>query len=357
MRNICLLLILTFSGVITTMAQTQKDPLLEFQESIAYFNQIANSNSKTLVFKLLQFTAPFRGGYHETYLDKSGYSYSVRVGPFARQAQRNADLTKSKVKEIKKDLLDIGSKYCVRNPGSQDGQPYSSLIFKKGQKFLRCDFTGKIPDKLQKMLDSLKVEYEKAGKIWYEKYQEEERLLKEKYGDWLEKPGIVRPGTSGSISIKNENTSLIYLKGIFQQVKNDRPPEIPLFYGLVFYPKALLVGGAGGGRSSDPISSFGMSWDSLKKKYSWKRQIRGVPGKFNKPDHQLIVEYNAINGTVSIKNSIYRITDGNLFVIRIDKNWNPKVVQLKIHLDKIPKDQQILELFKQELNDNTLELK
>jgi hypothetical protein len=297
-----------------------------------------------LVFRLLQFNAPFRGGYQETSLDKNGNSISVRVTAFARQAGRHAFLSQLQIKEIKQKLFDLSLIINSQSVEPQETQLYSAFVFNDGQKFSRYNFIGEIPIELQQILNFLKVEFEKAEKKEYEEFIEQGKLLKEKYGDWLETPWIIKPSAVGFKSLKTENTALLYLKGVRQPVKENNKSEIPLYYALVFYPKGRIIGGAvaAGGRSDNPISGNGISW-TLSEGY--------------KPEKQLIIKYDAIKGTIEIEKSVYQLAKGNLFSVKMDKNWKPQITQLKVYLDKSTDEQNVIALFRKEMNDETIEFR
>ena len=92
------------------------------------------------------------------------------------------------------------------------------------------------------------------------------------------------------------------------------PTEMPIYYALVFYPEGRIISGVGGNRSSDPISKNGIGW-AISKGYEKEREF--------------VVEYNAIDFSIKIENSDYQLKKGNLFVVRIDKDWKPQVSQYK----------------------------
>jgi hypothetical protein len=76
----------------------------------------------------------------------------------------------------------------------------------------------------------------------------------------------------------------------------------------------------------------------------------------NETEKEFLITYDAINGTITIKKSIYQLTEGNLFVIKMDDDWQPKVFQLDVFLDEPTDKQRIMERFRKELGDETLQL-
>jgi hypothetical protein len=319
-KRFCFLIVALIGLPISIVAQEQKNDLLDFQTSPEYIDQIAANRSKTLVFKLLQFEAPFRGGYHETFLDKTGKTSDARVLPFARQMSRFAVLSKSQIKAIREKLVALIAKTTVRNPQSTKGERYAVLVIYDGQKKIRIDFAGQIPAELQEIKDLLNLEYQKAEKIWYENFLKLERENKEKYGNWLETPGILRPATSGSQSVKNERAVFMYRRAMRQPV-TEKSPQIPLYYALVFYSEGFVRGGAGGGTwGFEPVSRTGITW--------------ATGNNYKKPGKQLVIEYNAISGELLIGEKRFALSAGNLFIIRMNKKWQPQVEQLNERIDE-----------------------
>jgi hypothetical protein len=338
--RLILMILLTTFFTLNVAAQEQTNSPLDYFNKLEYFNEVANRNSESRVFKLLQFNAPFRGGYYETNVSENGDVFSVRVTPFARQASRRAKLDESQIKEIKQTLSELISSNCIENLQPQDGEPYAALVFNKGKSFVRCDFIGALPHQLQKIKDFLNVEYKKEEKKWIEEVEAKEKLARAKYGDWEKNPQGIRYSTSGMRSLENKRASFLYLKGK-QQPVNENSKEIPLYYALVIYPNGRIIGGAGGGTwSFEPISRNGITWAIAENSY--------------KPEKELLVEYNVIDYTISVQNKVYQLKRGNLFIIKFDEDWKLQVTQLKDFVKEPVSDQTILSIFGKELGENLL---
>jgi hypothetical protein len=328
-------------------AQEQKfsfDDRSKYQKSMERFNSLADFHNEILVFKLLQFTAPFGGAYFETFLNNDGTSHSARITTRARQATRRSTLSKPQVKEINQKLSAFISKGYSRDLQPQDGKLYSAFVFFDGKDYLRFNFVGEIPNELQEVIDFLNIEYEKSEKLRLEAYIDETKLLKEKYGDWIEKPGIIRPTSSGSGDFFNSNrNSTISVNGVQHLGKCKYMEEMPLYYALVFHPEArvISVSSGKGNRSDDPIWTKGIGW---------------VLNGGYKIERKFFITHDAINGTITTEGKTYKLTEGNFLVIRMNKHWKPKITQLKVHLEKEPDIRSILERFKKELADEMLEL-
>jgi hypothetical protein len=335
------MILLTTFMTLSIAAQEQTNNPFDYLGKLEYFNQVANRNSESTIFKLLQFNAPFRGGYYETNLNENGDVFSVRVTPFARQAGHGAKLDESQIKELKQALSELISTNCLENLAPQDGEPYATLVFNNGKSFVRCNFIGEIPDALQKIKDFLNVEYEKAEKKEMEEIEAKEKLVRAKYGDWEKNPQGIRASTSGTRNLENKGASLLYLKGK-QQPVNENSKEIPLYYALVLYPEeAHIVGGGGGVNwSFEPISRNGFTWAIGENSY--------------KPEKRLLVEYNVIDYTISVENKVYQLKRGNLFIIKFDEDWNLQVTQLSNPVKEPSSDQAILSIFGKKLGENLL---
>ena len=61
---------------------------------------------------------------------------------------------------------------------------------------------------------------------------------------------------------------------------------------------------------------------------------RWQPSKDNGPaeERELAVKYDAVWQTITIDSHPYNLANGNLFVIKLDENWHPKVTQLMFSL-------------------------
>jgi hypothetical protein len=352
MKKLCLVIITTCifaippTGIFAQESEKDYSKFFEYQKSFERFNDIAASNADKLIFKLLQFKAPYGGVYQETYVSKEGKAVSYRMTPYARQAGNWADLTDLNIKEINRQISILNSNVPNEKLEPINGQLYSTLIFNDGQKVRRYDFVGQIPAELKSILDFLKVEFEKADKLEMEKFAEEGRILKEKYGDWQNKIGLLRSTSDGASNLKFSNTVLKYLKGLRQPIKDNRQSEIPIYYALIFYPEGRLTGGATGkgNRSDNPIYSSGVTW-TLSEKTNKGEEIK----------KELLLTYNAIDETLRIEGKVYQLGKGNLLVIKMNNQWQPETVQLNVYLDKAIEEREVIMEFEKKLNVNLLQ--
>jgi hypothetical protein len=343
-RKNFLLIIFTISLFFSASSTAQEtEPNIGVISSIESFNRAADYKDDKIIFRFLQFRAPYSQIYQQTFINKDGSASSVTVTPFSKRNGRFTKLTESQTGEIRKKLSDFVSRENNQNSPVIDEQLYSVFVFNDGQKSVRYNFSGQIPYEIRQIIDLLDGEFNKSEKIRYEEFLEQGKLLKEKYGDWLNKAGIVRPGSSGSYSLKNENTTTLWLKGFRQPVSEDKKIQIPVYYALIFYPEGRTIGGAGGGnRSDDPLSTNGISW-AISAGYEREKEF--------------VIEYNAVNFSVKIENSNYQLRKGNLFIIRIGKDWKPQISQLKTYLDKPADEKSVIALFNKELSGELLELR
>ena len=317
-----------------------EDSYTRLSQSFDTFNQNVNHRSDDLLFRFFQFRGRYGGSYQYTDIKQDGNSFTVRVTPFAYQNGRKATLSAGNIDNLKQKLLDFSFSQVGKEIEPKDDELYSAFVFQNKGNFVRLNFSGHIPSEIQAILDLLNVEFEKADKKYSEEINAKEKLVREKYGDWENNPKNVRYSTSGSRSLKNKNTSLLYLKGK-QQPVTENSQEIPLYYALVLYANGKIVGGAGGGTwSFEPISRDGISWAITDGSY--------------KPEKQLVIEYNVIDGTISIENKVYELKRGKLFIIKFDENWKLDVKQLNDFLQEPINDQTILYAFEKELDEKLL---
>lgn len=154
------------------------------------------------------------------------------------------------------------------------------------------------------------------------------------YGDWLHKPGAISPTGSTERSFKNAHGLLLSATGQ-RCVSGSNYVAVSIYHALVFHPDAGLTGGShGGGWNSDEA----LFWS-----------IPKSTGDSEPEQKRLDIEYNAIDKTVDIASNVFSLASGNLFIIRIDESWVPRITQLNAHLDDQKDAQTVLDYFKSEM--------
>lgn len=179
--SISFLVAVLFLPVIS-LGQEQRTNIPAEGKPIDWFYEDANYHSKTLLLKLLQFTAPYPGYYQETSLDTNGNAFTARIVPnWAVQASVNAKLNGAILAQIRQMLapLNVPSTLAVLEP--QHGQLHSAFIFYDGHDFLRLNYNGPIPAQIDAILAILHKEFMAAARARPEEFAAHQKLMRETY--------------------------------------------------------------------------------------------------------------------------------------------------------------------------------
>jgi len=326
--------LLLHSAISSAQAQTK---------SLDDFNRDADYHSKTLLVKLLQFTAPYPGFYQQTTLDSNGTAFTARVVPnWAVQNSVNAKLDNALLDQIRQLLAQLRLSSTPAAVETQRGQLHSAFVFYDGQDFLRLNFNGPVPAQVDAIVAILQKQFTAAGKAQSEELAAHQKLMRETYGDWQSRAGLTVNAGIGMHRCKGDGALVVSTSGR----RNDptgSPVAVSLYHVLVFYSGAVVSGSGSGGRwSDDPVQSTVVMWTPMY-----------ADGLFteNALQRKLEILNNAIDGTVTIAGKTYRLADGNMFVVRMGRDWLPTVTQLKEVLADPATPEASLERFKAILKD------
>jgi hypothetical protein len=339
------LTLLLFPSNSLAQEQQRKDALEREGNSIEWFKEEAANNREPLLVKALQFTAPYQGFYQRLSLDNEGNAFTAQIVPnWAIQGSVGARLDETSLARIKQALGQLSITQAATSASPQPGQLYTAFVFYDGKGYVRCDFSGPLPQQVQELLDLLEAELTKAAKIQHEEFLKHQQLMEQLYGDWRNRSGVSVITGDRMSALRNAQALLLTIMGSKKPVTPMDAKDVSIYHALIFYPEGALTGSGGGGSwSDDPLSTQAVIWD-----------VRKGNGKGNeKPDKKrLEIKYQAIEGSISIDGKTYRLADGNLFVIRINGNWTPLVTQIQDRLDERATERKVLERFKTDLPDD-----
>ena len=109
--------------------------------------------------------------------------------------------------------------------------------------------------------------------------------------------------------------------------------------------------GSGGRWGDDPVQSYVVMWS-----------LPNSNGAFseNTSERKLEILHNAIDATISIAGKTYQLNGGNMFTIRIGRDWVPTVTQLNDKFEDQATPQTTLNrfkaIFKDDMSIQSLEL-
>jgi len=131
-----------------SLGQEQRTNISTERKSIDWFYADANSQPKTLLLKLLQFTAPYPGYYQQTSLDTNGNALTARVVPdWAVQGSVNAKLDGALLGQIRQMLAQLNLPSTLAGLEPQQGQLHSAIVFYDGMIFCASITTDPFPRK------------------------------------------------------------------------------------------------------------------------------------------------------------------------------------------------------------------
>jgi hypothetical protein len=309
------------------------------RKPIDWFYEDANYHSKTLLLKVLQFTAPYSGYYQETSLDTNGNAFTGRMVPnWAVQNSANAKLDGALLAQIRQMLaqLSVPSTPAFLEP--QQGQLHSAFIFYDGHDFLRLNYNGSIPAQIGVILAIIHKEFMAAAQARDEEFAAHHKLMQETYGDWQNRSGITINAGDQMHSCKGNGALLVLTAGLRKTDGTTSPVAVSVYHALVFYPGAAVTGAGSGGRwSDDPVQSNVVIWTLPNANDSFAEK---------KSERKLEILHNAIEATITIAGKTYQLNGGNMFMIRIGTDWAPTVTQLNERFEEQTTPQATLDRFK-----------
>ena len=316
-------------------------------KSLDEFNRDANYHSKTLLLKLLQFSAPYPGFYQQTSLDSNGTAFTARVVPdWAVQNSINAKLNDGVLDQIRQLLAQLKLSATPAAVEPQRGQLHSAFVFYDGQDFLRLNYNGRVPAQIDAILAILNKEFSATEQVRSAEFAAHQKLMRETYGDWQNRAGITINAGTQMHRCKGDGALVVSTSGRRNAVAGS-PVAVSVYHALVFYSGAVVTGSGSGGRwSDDPVQSGVVIWTPLYADGVFAEKVL---------QRKLEILNNAIDATVTISGKTYRLTDGNMFVIRMGADWLPTVTQLKDVFADPATPQASLERFKSILKDPSVQ--
>jgi hypothetical protein len=333
--NLSLAILLALFVCVLVCPAQQKSQPVQSHPSIELFNAAANDHPDTLVFKVLQYTAPYPGFYQEVHLNKDGAASNARIVPdWAVQNLRTARLDQSQVDEIRQLLVQLRLTPVSSVSKSSQGEQYTVFIFDDGKACVRYDYTKAIPAQVQSMLDRVNAEIEKQQIQRYEAMLERHQYLQQVYGDWQSNPDLVVTTGLRMHRFQDGNALLLTITGQ-RRLPESQFVDVPIYHVLLFHPEALITGSGNNIASDDPLSTAEVIW-------SLQQEVAAATGR----EKRLEMKYHAINKTLSVGANEFSLGRGNLFIICMNDNWIPVVTQIHYVMGEAIHEQKVLDYFK-----------
>jgi hypothetical protein len=164
--------------------------------------------------------------------------------------------------------------------------------------------------------------------------------------EWQFKPGVIMASGDQGSAFKDVSGKLLTVNG-YRRVSPAKLDEVSVYHAIIFYPEAPIIGGGGGFSNSGPLST---------EEITWKLQKNPPDDYKDTEEKKLEIKYHALDRIVSIGSETFSLSEGNLFIVRLDESWLPAAVQIKAHFSERAEKEKVLEFFKSVLrNDEAIQ--
>jgi serine beta-lactamase-like protein LACTB len=289
-----------------------------------------------LLLRMLQFEAPYPGFFQELKLYRDGSAVTFRNVPnWAYQASAFARLEQNELGGVRRSLAAID---LSENSASSSPQPaglHTVFIFFDGQAYQRRHFNGPLPANIQAPIGVVQAAIKAAPSS--------SEQTRKAHDAGREEGRILRGGSDWRVPEELRLTPLKDVRGLLLTVSGIRgAAATSVYHALIFYPEGKLA--------YQPTDSA-----------NWPNNPRAlVTITFEHPNgpsgigiktvtHEVVIEYRLIENTLNVGSQSFPLATGNLFVIRLDKNWVPVVRAVNTHIDGPSMAPTILEEFKTQL--------
>ena len=347
------LLIVVFLFPVAAFCQEGQRNTPSDPKPIDWFYEDANRDSKKLLLKLLQFTAPYPGYYTEIFVDTDGNAFSARIVPdWAVQSSVNAKLDEALLVQIRQMLAHLSVPSSTSIDLQLQGQLHTAFVFYDGHELKRLVYNGPNPSQIDEVLQVLHKQFAATVKRREEEFAAHETFVKEAYGDWQKRAGLTLNAGSRMHGCKGNRALILVMSGKRKTDRATSPALVSVYHALVFYPGGSVSGSGSGGRwGDDPVQSNVVIWTVPNANGSFSR---------NTSDRKLEILNNEIDGTITIVGKTYHLNGGNMFIIRFGEDWSLTVTQLNDTFEEQATPQaslnQFKAIFKQDASIQALEL-
>jgi hypothetical protein len=286
-----------------------------------------------LLLRMLQFDAPYPGFFQELRLYRDGTANTFRNVPdWALQASHGGRLGEKALAEVRRSLSEADLSGFSPSSMPEPSRLHTVLIFFDGNAYQRRNFNGPLPAKIQAGIsvvqDAIKAapgnseEYRKA----IDAAREAERVLRDGSGWNIPKELQLVP-------LRGGRSLLASVSGSRGNVKT------AVYHVLLSYPDGRLAY-----QPVDPANWPGNPRTELRLTLEHPNEPGGIG--ITTVTHELVIGYRVLEDTLEVGTQSFPLLDGNLFIIRLDKNWMPMVRALQAHINEPSPASMILDAFK-----------
>lgn len=209
------------------------------RKPIEYFHIDANYHWKKLLFRHLQFTAPYPGYYQDTYVDTDGNAITRRNVPnWAMQGSVSGKLDDALIGQIRQMLLQLSVQSIAADLEPQSNRFHTAFVFHDGHEFRRVNYNGPNPPQIDAIMQILQKQFMATERRLIEDFKAHERFIKETYGDWQNRKGITINAGGQMHGCKGKRALVVLTHG---KRKAD-PTTVSLYHALILYPGGAVSG-------------------------------------------------------------------------------------------------------------------
>ena len=158
---------------------------------------------------------------------------------------------------------------------------------------------------------------------------------------WLRLSGAVITNGTSTHSYTDMPVRILSAKGQ-RWTSWNKLEDASAYHALVLLPPATLSD-SGSISSGDRFTHTNIR--------RWLVQ-KSQPDDCRTDEKELEIVYNAVSQTIAVDSRTYYLANGNLFVIRFDKSWQPKVTQLNATIDQDVEIIKLIDTFKYMLRED-----
>ena len=159
---------------------------------------------------------------------------------------------------------------------------------------------------------------------------------------WIYLSSAVTPNSTGTTSFANEGKVLLSVGGE-RWASWYSQEQATAFHALVIPPWGAFRKDGGSSGGDDFTHKVTLEW--LRTRDRVGAHEGAEAGSFT-------IVYHALTQSVSVGTDTYRLAKGNIFVVRLDDEWQPHVTQVEAVLDKPAELVDVVEFFKHVLPDD-----
>ena len=152
------------------------------------------------------------------------------------------------------------------------------------------------------------------------------------------RPGIKVTGARAD-SLNGAPVTLLTIKGS-RLVSKTKVEPVSVYHALIFHPKSHVISVGGGFSNDGPLSLATVNWTI---------QLNPPDDYKNTDKKELEIRHNVVAKTVTVGSERFGLSNGNLFIIRLNDDWLPASTQIRAQLTGPAERKEVLESFKSAL--------